>query len=126
EPSLDRRIAAIRKIPGQFGTDDTPSVYAELARKIYVPALTPDFAFIHADEFYSEQIVREAYDAAASGTDGFTKNSMEDLAAALQADSRSLLAFRLIVGFTRDEFAHAVKIVNPGMRLSGSSVDTYA
>lgn len=52
--TFDARIAEIRKIPGKHGTDDRPAIFAQVARELYVPDLTPDFAYIHQLDFYDE------------------------------------------------------------------------
>lgn len=43
-PDWDQRIARLRLIPHNHGTNDHPQIYAEIAKNIYVPELTPDFA----------------------------------------------------------------------------------
>lgn len=124
-PTLDARIAEMRKVPGRHGSDDWAKIYAEVAREAYVPALTPDYAYIHVEEFYSEQHFHDAYDAASSETSGFTVVDHGTLVQTLKKDPRSLLAFRVMAGFTRDEFAHSVKMAVPDIRLSGGSVDNH-
>lgn len=124
-PTFDARIAEIRKIPGRHGTDDWKDIFAAIARELYVPDLTPDFAYIHTDDFYSEAHFERAYRAAANGTDNFNKVDLLTLAHTLEDEPTSLLAFRVIAGLTREEFAHSVKLSSPALKLSGSSVDAH-
>lgn len=125
-PTFDARIAEIRKIPGKHGSDDWAKIYADVARRIYIPALSPDFAYIHADDdFYSEKHFQSAYEAAAEGTKHFSDVATATIAATLKKTPTSLLAFRVITGLTRDEFAHAVKMQNDGAKLTGSTVDGH-
>ena len=60
--SWDQRIAQIRLIPLNHGTNEHPSIYAEIARLLYVPYLAADFAYIHENHFYG----REYFDSIAS------------------------------------------------------------
>lgn len=121
--TFDARIAEIRKIPGKHGTDDRPAIFAQVARRLYVPDLTPDFAYIHQLDFYDEPHFHRSYEAASAGTAGFTRTDEATLAACLREAPESLLTFRVIVGLTRDEFAHATRMVEPEAGLSGSVVD---
>lgn len=125
-PTFDARVAEMRKIPGRHGTDDWQEIYASVARSVYVPALTPEFAYIHSDEeFYSADYFKRSYQLASDGTKGFTDTSDSSIALTLEKHPRSLLAFRVITGLTRDEFAHSVKMANPEITLSGSSIDGH-
>lgn len=121
--TFDARIAEIRKIPGKHGTDDRPAIFARVARELYVPDLTPDFAYIHQLDFYDEPHFHRSYEAASKGTAGFTLTDEATLTACLFQSPESLLTFRVIVGLTRDEFAHATKMVDPAAGLTGSVVD---
>lgn len=51
-PSWDRRVARIRQIPGRHGTDEHPAIYAEIARRLYVAHLAPDYAYVPVEDFY--------------------------------------------------------------------------
>ena len=121
--TFDARIAEIRKIPGKHGTDDRPAIFAQVARELYVPDLTPDFAYIHQLDFYDEPHFQRSYEAASKGTAGFTLTDEATLATCLRESPESLLTFRVIVGLTRDEFAHATKMVDPAAGLTGGVVD---
>lgn len=122
-PTFDARIAEIRKIPGRHGSDDHSAIFAEVARQAYVPHLTPDFAYIHDVDFYGLAHLQESYRRASAGTDGFTAVDQDTIRRTLLGEPQSLLTFRVICGLTRDEFAHATKVVDPEGGLSGAAVD---
>lgn len=123
-PTFDARIAEIRKIPGRHGTDDQPAIFARIARRLYVPALTPDFAYVHQMDFYDGAHFEESYRQAATATTNFTVTDRATLAACLQRWPISLLTFRVIVGLTREELAHATRMIDPENGISGSIVDS--
>lgn len=125
-PTFDSRVAEMRKIPGRHGTDDWQEIFARVAREIYVPDLSPDFAYIHADDtFYSESHFQEAYRLAAEGTDHFADTAERRIAETLEKFPQSLLAFRVITGLTRDEFAHAAQAANPDLRIAGGTINGH-
>lgn len=64
------RIAAIRLIPEQFGTASHQEIYSAIARRIYVPSLAPDFAYIHWHDDYELPLAQQAYDRAHALTSG--------------------------------------------------------
>jgi hypothetical protein len=103
----DNRIAQIRLIPLNHGTNEHPSIYAEIARSLYVPHLAADFAYIHEDRFYGREYFEQVYAAAHKATAGFTKVTEAELTTALVNNPRTLLVFRTIIGLTKGEFAHA-------------------
>lgn len=109
-PTWDQRIAQIRLIPQHHGTGDQPQIHAAVAKRIYVPHLAPDFAYIHESEFYSRSYFEKVYAVAEQATTGFSNVTIADLAKAIQTDSRVLLVFRTIVGLTRGEFAHSTSL----------------
>jgi len=43
----DARIGLVRRIPEAFGTAQHKAVYGAVARRVYVPNLAPDFAYVH-------------------------------------------------------------------------------
>ena len=103
----DQRVAQIRLIPQHHGTIDHQQIYAEIARRAYVPYLAPDFAYIHDAPFYGVAYFTEVYESAHSLTDGFAETNTDRLAAVIQQDPRTLLVFRTIMGLAREEFAHS-------------------
>lgn len=105
--SWDQRIAQIRLIPHYHGTKEHPTIYAEIARLLYVPHLAADFAYIHEEHFYSLEYFNQVYAEAYTATAGFTKVTEEDLTSILESNPRTLLVFRTITGLRKGEFAHA-------------------
>lgn len=117
--TMDERVNRIRLVPQRHGTGDHATIYAALARKAYVQHLAPDFAYVHQNDFYDLPYFSEVYDAAAVATNGFVDVSVDDLVRVLRADSRTLLVFRTVLGFTKDEFAHSTKILADRDELTG-------
>lgn len=118
-PSWDQRIALIRLIPHDHGTSEHQQIYAAVARSVYVPHLSPEFAYIHQPSFYGPQYFQQVYEAARSATDDFSQVDENNLASAIENDPRTLLVFRTIVGLTKDEFAHATNLVAAPLNLKG-------
>jgi len=50
--SWDERVTRLRQVPQRHGTNEHPTIYAEVARQVYVPHLAPDFAYVHGADFY--------------------------------------------------------------------------
>ena len=94
-------------IPLNHGTNEHPSIYAEIARLLYVPHLAADFAYIHEDDFYGREYFEQVYADAYVATAGFTEVTEAELTSVLEDNPRTLLVFRTITGLTKGEFAHA-------------------
>jgi hypothetical protein len=125
-PTWDQRIARIRLIPQHHGTGEHPAIHAAVAREVYLPHLAPDFAYIHEAPFYERDYFENVYRAAAGDTDNFRAVGVEDLAAVIEADPRTLLVFRTIMGLTKEEFAHSTTLAAASLglhRLSAGKVD---
>ena len=125
-PTWDQRVARIRLVPQHHGTDEHAAVHAAVARGAYVPHLAPDYAYVHGAEFYELTYFEDVYRAAAEGTDDFRAVRVEDLAAVLESDPRTLLVFRTVVGLTKEEFAHSTGLAAGPLDLlplSASKVD---
>jgi hypothetical protein len=60
---------------------------------------------------YEIDVITRAYDAAHTGTDGFTRVTVEDLTDLLRIEPATLRIFRLILGFSPKELATATQIV---------------
>lgn len=105
------RVNAVRRIPENFGTASLTDVYAAVARTVYVPALAPDFAYVHWRDEYELEPFQEAYASALQLTDGFQRVDQANLAQAIRTSPRSLRVFRLLVGFTLPEFAAASALI---------------
>ncbi|GAA5151515.1 hypothetical protein GCM10023321_18700 [Pseudonocardia eucalypti] len=125
--SWDRRVAGLRLVPQRHGTVEHSRIFAEVARAVYVPALAPDFAYIHPAPFYEPDYFQLVYDAAHAATEGFASVGEDELAAVLTMDPRTLLVFRTIAGLTKEEFGHASALVGGPLGLppvSASKVDS--
>lgn len=125
----DKRVNEIRRIPERHGTQEHQRIYADIARSLYVPHLTPDFAYVHDAPFYDDEYFDEVYGAALTATDGFTKVTVDEIRDVLLADPRTLLVFRTIAGLVRNEFAETTSIValrldTPAAAISGNKVDS--
>lgn len=123
----DERVNRIRQVPARHGTNEHAGIHALVAKLLYVPHLAPDFAYVHGADFYDLPHFQLAYDKAVAATAGFTKVSIPDLQAAIQAEPSVLLPLRVITGLTRTEFAaSSVLVAGPlGLApLSASKVDS--
>lgn len=125
----DKRVNEIRRIPERHGTQEHQRIYADIARALYVPHLTPDFAYVHDAPFYDDSYFDEVYTATVAATDGFTKVSADELRGVLLADARTLLVLRTITGLVRNEFAEAAAIIAarldmPAAAIAGGKVDS--
>lgn len=107
----DQRIAQIRLVGQNHGTGQHTEIFAEVARRVYVPHLAPDFAYIHEAPFYDRPHFIEVYDVAADATNEFTDVGQDKLAQTLIDDPRTLLVFRTMLGLTHQEFAHCTALV---------------
>lgn len=107
----DDRVAQIRRVPEEFGRARRQEVYAAIAARVYAPQLAPDFAYIHWRSEYGLAEVERAYNRAVALTDGFTKVEAPRLAEVIQTEPRTLRIFRLLLGFTTQEFAACTELV---------------
>ena len=106
----DERVAIIRGVPESFGTSQHRTVYSEIARDVYIPELTPDFAYVYQHADYQYEPLRAAYDAAHALTEGFHAVEADELAEAIRTDPRTLRIFRLLLGLSTQEFAAATAL----------------
>lgn len=121
-----QRIQQIRLIPQRHGTEHHGTIYAAVARDLYMQNLAPDFAYIHESSFYETAHFFAAYDEANRLTDGFSHVDEAALQAALIECPRTLLVFRTLLGLTKDEFAHSTLLAGglEGLAaLSSSQID---
>jgi len=116
--SWDQRIAQIRLIPMNHGTNEHPSIYAEIARLLYVPHLAADFAYIHENHFYGREYFEQVYADTYAATAGFTRVTEDELTSVLENNPRTLLVFRTITGLRKEEFAHATIMAGEPVGLS--------
>lgn len=116
--SWDQRVTLIRQIPEHFGVAQHSEVYAEVSRQVYIPALAPDFAFIPWLDDYELPAVEGPYGAAEAATNGFTTVDVRTLRGTISTQPATLRAFRLIVGYTTQEFAAASQVPAAEMGLA--------
>ncbi len=122
-----QRIQQIRLVPQRHGTEHHGTIYAAVARELYMPHLAPDFAYIHESAFYETPHFFAAYDAAVRLTQGFTLVSEDELQTTLVQCPCTLLVFRTLLGLTKDEFAHSTLLAGGPdelVPLSASQIDT--
>jgi hypothetical protein len=112
--SWSERVAAIRSVPEHFGLAQQPTIYSLIARRVFVPNLAPDFAYVHWREDYELESTLEAYDEAARRTQLFTKVDVSGLASTILEAPETLRVFRLLLGFTAQEFAAATLLAGEG------------
>ncbi|MBI4021156.1 MAG: hypothetical protein HY369_02850 [Candidatus Aenigmarchaeota archaeon] len=120
----NERITLIRRIPEEFGKAQHQDVYSEVAKVIYVPHLAPDFAYVHWRDEYELPRVERAYERAHSLTQGFVNVDVTTLTAILKAEPSTLLIFRLLLGFTPQEFAASTVIPADEMGIQQISAST--
>lgn len=125
----DKRVSEIRLIPERHGKGEHGAIFAAVARELYVPYLAPDFAYIHDAPFYDEPHFSTVYSAVEQATEGFTRVSVDDIAALLEGNPQTLLVFRTITGLLRNEFASTTTIVaeqlgNDSPAISAGTVDS--
>jgi hypothetical protein len=107
----DQRVARVRQIPAQHGTKEHQAIYAEVARRLYVAHLTPDYAYVPVEDFFELPHFAHAYEKAVEATAGFARVTVADLAAAIEAEPIVLLPLRVITGLLKNEFAGATRLV---------------
>lgn len=127
-PTLDARVAEIRKVPGQHGVDSHQEIYSQIAKTAYVPDMGADFAYVHQPDFFSLAHFQRSYAFASVATQDFSKVDRGTLSALLQQEPKALLALRTITGLTKEEFAHCTKMIDKkygGEGISGGVVDGH-
>lgn len=110
-PSWDARVALVRKVPESFGKAQHQAVYAAIAERVYVPAVTADFGYIHWKPGYELAPLEAVYTDAVNETRGFHDVSPADLERVITSHPATLQAFRLLLGLTSAEFAEACSAV---------------
>jgi hypothetical protein len=103
----NRRVALIRQVPERFGLARDQEVYSAVAEAVYVGELAPDFAYIHWRPEYELQAVERAYAKAITLTGRFKDVDAASLERAIATEPETLRIFRLLLGFTTQEFAAA-------------------
>jgi hypothetical protein len=117
----------MRQIAALHGTNEHAVIHAEIARRLYVPHLAPDYAYVHVADFYELPHFDLAYAKALEATASFTNVTVPDLTRALRAHPTVLLPLRVITGLIRGEFADSTRIVGDALglpALSAGKVDS--
>lgn len=116
-----QRIQQIRLVPQRHGTEEHGAIYAAVARKLYLPHLAPDFAYIHEAPFYGTEHFFAAYDQTVRLTHSFTRVTEAEIRTAIMLCPRTLLVFRTLLGLTKEEFAHSTLLAGEPAQLSALS-----
>lgn len=120
----NKRVSLIREIPEEFGKSQHQAVYAAIAESVYVADMAPDFAYMHWRDDYELPAIERAYQVAHELTRGFTHVDADALAEILEAEPSTLRIFRLLLGFTTQEFAASTAIA--AVRLETSPLSNGA
>ena len=110
-PSWNARVSLIREIPEAFGKAAHQKIYAAVAESVYVPHLAPDFAYVHWREDYELPQIEHTYERAHALTNGFVNVDVVTLADVIDTEPGTLQIFRLLLGFTKNEFDASEGIV---------------
>jgi hypothetical protein len=106
----NKRVTLIRKIPEEFGKAKHQEIYAAIAEAVYVSQLAPDFAYIHWRDEYELPKIEHAYNRAHALTSAFVDVGVDALAKTIVADPITVRIFRLLLGFTTQEFSASTVI----------------
>jgi hypothetical protein len=94
-----------------------------LLAESFATVIQPSFHLIpRGDAMASEAEFQRGYAALSTETKDFSEVNLATLTSALLKDGAALAALRMIIGFTHNELAAAVKLVNPAERASGGSL----
>jgi hypothetical protein len=110
-PSWNARVALVRRVPEVYGLARHQEVYADIAQRVYVPSLTPDFGYLHWREEYELEPLIASYRVAETATGGFADVGPAELAVLIREQPTTLRVFRLMLGLTTGEFAEATSMV---------------
>lgn len=88
--------------------------------------MQPSFHYIpRGDAMADEQAFAEAYRKLAVHTEDFTNVDQQQLVAALTASPDTLAPLRMILGFTYNELAQAMRLTRPGTRTRGDTLKRF-
>lgn len=123
-PIQTARGQAVAIVLAKTGAD------AETARALlaesYLATTQPSFHLIpRGDAMAPEDAFTAAYHVLADETNQFSDVSVETLSAALSREPAALAPLRMIVGFTHNELAVAVKLVDPTQTITGGRVKSF-
>lgn len=119
DTTLRRQAVAI--VLAKSGDDRTKS--QEHLVSGYLAATQPSFHLIpRGDAMASEGAFDGAYALLAASTDGFTDVSRPSIAATLLAHPETLAPLRMVIGFTFNELAVAVRVCHPESKATGDGI----
>lgn len=122
DPSVRRQAVTIAL--SKSGEDATQA--RSLLAAGYLATTEPSFHLIpRGDAMASEDAFAGAYEDLATATDGFSDVSAPTLEACLTGHPAALAPLRMIVGFTHNELAVAMRLVDPDCTTTGSSLKTF-
>ena len=88
--------------------------------------MQPSFHYIpRGDAMADEQAFAEAYRKLAAHTEDFTNVDQQQFVAALTASPDTLAPLRMILGFTYNELAQAMRLTRPGTRTRGDTLKRF-
>jgi hypothetical protein len=92
----------------------------------YLAATQPSFHLIpRGDAMASEDAFGGAYEHLAAATNGFTDVTRESIAACLLAHPETLAPLRMVIGFTLNELAVAVRLCDPEAKTTGDGLKNF-
>ncbi len=121
-PTIRRQAVAVLLRQPESARDEA----ASLLGQSYVAATQPSFHYIpKGDAMATEVAFDEAYRRLAEHTNDFTDVSAATLTAALTQAPETLAPLRMILGFTHNELAWAMKLAQPGTNTSGGTLKKF-
>ena len=98
----------------------------EVLTASYIASMQPSFHLIpRGDAMADEGAFARAYRELAAQTDSFTNVDRQALVAALTASPDTLAPLRMILGFTFNELAQAMRLTRPGTRTRGDTLKRF-
>lgn len=123
DPTWRKRAVAIA-LAKQNGPDGDRA--RELLTSGYLAATVPSFHLIpRGDKMADEAQFAKDYQHLADETSDFTDVSEQTLVAALVKAPASLAPLRMILGFTHNEMAVAMKLMDPSSKMSGNRLKSF-
>ena len=120
-PLQTTRGQAVAIVLAKTGSDREQA--RTLLAESYLATTQPSFHLIPRGEaMASEDDFADAYAVLAAGTAGFTNVEPANIALVLTANPATLAPLRMVLGFTHNELAVAVKLTAPGIRVSGGTL----
>jgi hypothetical protein len=121
---LTQRRQAVAIVHRYSGADHEQA--RSLLATSFIDVTQPSFHLIpRGNAMTSELDFTEAYELLAERTHNFTDISANTLSSCLEADPRSLVPLRMIIGFTHNEMAVAMRLVAPDVAISGGRLKIF-